>query len=127
MTTQEAVKAMRSEMGLSQQSFATQMGLSIRSVARYEAGGRARPLVLKQLAQQARKAGLVAVADGITKELEALAELGKRLASFKIEMALSRLTEFAATDAGAASTLNPAIDELKDALQALSPDAREEE
>jgi len=63
MESSEAIKQLRTRQGLSQQAFAVRMGLAIRSVARYEAGGAPRQEVVDQFIQEAQRAGFSDVAE----------------------------------------------------------------
>lgn len=55
MTPGQAAKAFRKKLGVTQQQFATEAGISIRSVAKYDTGGEPSGSALFALAQLARK------------------------------------------------------------------------
>lgn len=73
VTLNEAVKSMRAELGISQQEFATRLGLSIRAIVNYEKDRTPEGPMLARLHQFAAKNGFKEQAylfwDAMTKEL----------------------------------------------------------
>lgn len=87
-----AIKELRTRQGLSQQAFATHMGLAIRSVARYEAGGEPRTAVVHQFIHEAKRIGFTDVAESLEAYLHRLldkwsacVELAKGCISYAID------------------------------------------